>query len=65
VKASGSGEDEVIDTGFAMRRKGEPAWQGTTTLWVHMRKPGVGWASLKERAEKMEFVREEEWEKEG
>jgi hypothetical protein len=32
---SGSDEDKVINTGFALRRKGEPAWQCTTT---HRRK---------------------------
>jgi hypothetical protein len=61
-KASGSDEDKVINTGFALRRKGEPAWQCTTT---HRRKTGMEWALLKERAEKVKFVKEESWAEEG
>ncbi|USP73305.1 hypothetical protein yc1106_00579 [Curvularia clavata] len=35
--------DEVDQDQFAKRRRGRPAWEGTTTEWVHRSKPGIGW----------------------
>jgi hypothetical protein len=50
-------EDEVIDTGFALRRAGRPAWEGTTSKWESKSKPGIGWLPEDERPDMEEFLR--------
>jgi hypothetical protein len=55
---SNSDGDEVVDDGFAVRRKGEPTWQGTTTPWEHRGKPGIGWLPVEERPDMETFLRE-------
>jgi hypothetical protein len=50
-------EDQVIDTGFALRRAGRPAWEGTTSKWESKSKPGIGWLPEDERPDMEEFLR--------
>ncbi|KAF1946462.1 hypothetical protein EJ02DRAFT_234026 [Clathrospora elynae] len=46
---SDGGSDGVVQTQFAKRRAGKPAWEGTTTPWQHRSKPGVGWTPTQGR----------------
>jgi hypothetical protein len=50
-------EDEVIDSGFAKRRGGQPAWEGTTTKWESRGKPGIGWTPVSERPDMKTFLK--------
>jgi hypothetical protein len=51
-----SDSDEVIDAGFAKRRRKQPVWQGTTTAWASKGKPGIGWLLVDERPDMETFL---------
>ncbi|KAL6149776.1 squalene synthetase-like protein [Exserohilum turcicum] len=45
----GSDADQVDQRQFAKRRRGRPAWEGTTPEWEHRSKPNIGWLPAAER----------------
>jgi hypothetical protein len=49
--------DGVVEDPFAKRRRGRPAWEGTTTPWEHRSKPNIGWLPVSERPDMEAFLR--------
>ncbi|KAF2827684.1 hypothetical protein CC86DRAFT_290474 [Ophiobolus disseminans] len=52
-----SDADSVVQDHFATRRGGKPAWEGTTTPWVHRSKPNIGWLPVANRPDMEAFLR--------
>ncbi|KAH8727246.1 hypothetical protein GQ44DRAFT_612474 [Phaeosphaeriaceae sp. PMI808] len=49
--------DSGIEDFFAHRRRGKPAWEGTTTPWQHKSKPNIGWLPVADRPDMDAFLR--------
>jgi hypothetical protein len=56
---SESDTDDVVQDHFAMRRRGKPVWEGTTTPWQHRSKPNIGWLPVEARPDMDAYLRGE------
>jgi len=54
-----SDADDVDQNQFSRRRGGRPAWEGTTTEWLHRSKPNVGWLPGNARPDMDAYLRGE------